>query len=353
MLARHRNEGYEETVFDSVFLPEEVAYTIENSELFRERLLNRPPNGKALFPSRKRDTLLITPIGNSLLEISFNYDAWVFVLDEIPDVPLGEDVARMLRDFEERLALEQRECEQEAGTVDPNSLDGLPDWWTDEDTKEFLDRLGDKLKEELDPREQIEDFVLERIVEEVAADILADMLAKREATRAIEELIRRGKTHEEAERIARRFERRVREQYRYRRPKLLQRFNPLRKLAGLRKLLKSPKAWLRGRIARALIKGLGKRLLGILGLIDDLKTIFEALYLWWKASEAWEGAREAERQAHKLECELEQFRRNLTPDERQRLEELFEREREYFERMRERHRARGERQINPVPDVQP
>lgn len=283
--------------------------------------------------------------GEQVLELSFGGQAWVFVADEVgPKVtaPVVEDAFAFSQC---QICIEEAALLNDNPLDDPDDYDTLPpDIWKDGDTEEFLRRLAARVKEELEKKfdldEVAKELALQRAIEQEASKIVSKFLADREGKRLRNRLLKEGYSQARIDAILKRLLPKLEKEYLYKRPGIIKRFLPITKYKNLLKLLKNPKTWLRGRVAKFLIKGLGKRVLAIPGLIDDLLTIGEALYRLYQAQQAREGAREAHRQADELQKELERFRRQLTPEQRARLEELYRREREFFEEQRRLHRKR-------------
>lgn len=349
VLVKKANGEYFKQIVETAYLNELDAFSLDLSVL--EVILSTEPIGSSLFYSQEKDRIILSRVSENIAELSVEGSAYVFISDAYAATPLTATEQTLFNETSYEISLAETDISIGFNLVDPNDIDSLPDWWTDDDTAKFIDELAEEVKraieEKFDLEEQIEQKVLERVIEKAAAKILAKKLAEREASKIVERLIREGKTREQAELIARRLAKKLEREYLYKHPRIWQRFNPLRKLQNLKKLLKSPKSWLRGKVAKFFIKGLGKRVLAIPGLIDDLLTIGEALYRWWQAKEAWEGAKEAWKQSRELERELERFRRNLTPEQRQQIEDLYRREKEYFEQLRKEHRERSQQRVCP------
>jgi len=125
---------------------------------------------------------------------------------------------------------------------------------------------------------------------------------------------------------------RIQDQYLYN-PSFHNRINPFKRgIDSIRRLLNSPKSWLRGRVGKVFTKGLAKafgRVFVIAGLVDDLYTIGEACWLGLKAYEAQQGVRQQDLQCQEIHEDLEAFRNGLSPEQRDQIQDLYLREQRY------------------------
>ncbi len=289
--------------------------------------------------------LVLNGLTEGSIELVYGELAWVFCgagQGAVPTDTVDDTDSQLERDIlEERRkehAAEELAEKKRDGSL-PEGLDGLPQWWKDGDTTEFMKRLGKELKDSLDPSKSIPEKVLEREIEKRAAKVLAKMLTEREKRLVLDKLLKKGVPRAKAEKIAERLAKRLHKQYLYKHPALLKPFGALTKFKRLKLLLKSPKVFARTALAKALIKGLGSKLLGVVGLVDDIYTIMKALYLWHQASKAWEGARESHRQADEMEREYLKMLDEMTPEQLLRHLERRKEAEDYLRRLREKHRG--------------
>ena len=218
--------------------------------------------------------------------------------------------------------------------MDFETGEGFPEWWTEEDTRKFLDALPEALEEEV--KDAATEAAIERAIERATRKLIARKLAEGEARIVRDRLIRCGKSPEAAERIAKRLAQRLQKEYLYKRPSLLTRIIPFKQgIDSLRKLLKSPKSWVRGKIGKVFTKGLGKlggRVFAVAGLADDLYTIGKACWLVYQVNEAEQGAEAQMMQCEETHQDLIDFRAGMDDDQRRQIDELYRREQEYFQR---------------------
>ena len=350
VLLKEKGGVYYEDLIDVVYAQELDAFTFSEIPPILASLLETPPTGDSFFYPENAEQVLIYQTNDNLLEIAQNGKAWVLNRSNFPETTIFTKKDQCLI---EEAAADYQEEEHELILNDINiekdDVDGIPKWWTDKQTEEFLEKLGERvakeIKKKLDAGEVIKEALIERMIEEQAAKHLAKTLAKIEAKRQLEKLLKKGVPKEEALRTVNKLRAKLEKEYLYKHPNLIKRFSPLTKFKSLKKLLKSPKTWLRGRVAKFFIKGLGKRVLAIPGLVDDLYTIGEAMYEWWRANKAWEGARESERQANEMERRYREMIENFTPEERKRFEERKKRQAEFFRRLREEQREKAKKRI--------
>jgi hypothetical protein len=222
---------------------------------------------------------------------------------------------------------------------------GFPEWWTEKDTEKFLEELPKILEDEL--KDAATEEAIERAIERATRKLIARKLAEGEARIIRDRLIRCGKSPKTAEKIAKRLAQRLQKEYLYTRPDLLTRVTPLKQgIRSLRKLMKSPKSWVRFKIGKIFTKGLGKlggRVFAVVGLVDDLYTIGQACWYGYQAAKAKEGAEEQLRQCEEMHQDLMDFRERLNSDQRRQIDDLYRREQIYFGRA---HR-------NEMPIVEP
>ena len=180
---------------------------------------------------------------------------------------------------------------------------------------------------------------IERGIEKATRKLIARKLAEGEARIVLDRLIKKGKSPEAATKIAKRLAQRLEKEYLYKRPDLLTRATPFKQgIKSLRKLVKSPKPWLRWKIGKVFTKGLGKlgsRAFAVAGLVDDIYTIGKATWLGYQAHKAEKGAKEAWKQANEIHQDLIDFRKSLNDEQRLKIEDLYKREQEYFKRARQ------------------